>query len=118
VQTRLGGQAERAGSAVADEKEAVTASVPSKATEVIVKLRLRGLGFDLNPGRLSSCWQSKNQIYVGLILAQDTTLPTVAVKNQTDQGLKIPPIELPDHAQANFADISGIGPAPNALERC
>jgi hypothetical protein len=42
MQPRLGRQAEGAGSAVADEEEAVTAAVPSKATEVIVEFSLRG----------------------------------------------------------------------------
>src|SRR6202171_2290355 len=32
-------------------------------------------------------------------------LPTTARKNQIDQGLKISPIELPDHAQADFAHL-------------
>src|SRR6267142_3043434 len=106
VQARLGGQAERACSAVADEKEAVTAAVPSKATEIIVKLRLRRLGFDLHPGRLSDCRLSEDQVHVRLALAQDTaTLPTAPRKNQIDQGLKISPIELANHAQANFAHL-------------
>ena len=106
VQARLGGQAERACSAVADEKEAVTAPVPSKATEIIVKLRLRRLGFDLHPGRLSDCRLSEDQVHVRLILAQDTAaLPTAPRKNQIDQGLKISPIELANHAQANFAHL-------------
>src|SRR5882724_13444760 len=64
VQARLAGQAERACSAVADEEEAVTAPVPSKATEIIVKLRLRRLGFDLHPGRLSDCRLSEDQVHV------------------------------------------------------
>src|SRR5712671_6399446 len=106
VQARLAGQAERACSAVADEEEAVTAPVPPKATEIIVNLRLGRLGLDLHPGRLSDCRLSEDQVHVGLVLAQDTaTLPTPARKNQIDQGLKIPPIELPDHAQADFAHL-------------
>src|SRR5712664_3545681 len=104
VQARLTGQAERACSAVADEEEAVTGPVPSKATEIIVKLRLRRLGFDLHPGRLSDCRLSEDQVHVRLVLAQDTAaLPTAPRKNQIDQGLKISPIELPNHAQADFA---------------
>src|SRR5882757_10922716 len=68
VQARLTGQAERACSAVADEEEAVTGPVPSKATEIIVKLRLRRLGFDLHPGRLSDCRLSEDQVHVRLVL--------------------------------------------------
>src|ERR1700682_3661452 len=104
MQPRVGRQAEIACSAVADEEEAVTAPVPPKATEVVVELSLRRPGFDLHPGRLSDCRLSEDQIHVGLVLAQDTAaLPTTAHKNQIDQGLKISPIELPDHAQADFA---------------
>src|SRR6202022_4874003 len=102
MQPRLGRQAESARSAVADEEEAVTASVPPKATEVVVKLSLRRPGFDLHPGRLSDCGLGQDQVHVRLILAQDTAaLPPAARKNQIDQGLKISPVELPDHAQAD-----------------
>src|ERR1700682_4746189 len=106
MQPRPGRQAESAGSTVADEEEAVTAAIPPKATEVIVELSLRRPGFDLHPGRLSDCRLSEYQVYVGLVLAQDTAaLPTTARKNQIDQGLKISPVELPDHAKANFAHL-------------
>src|SRR6267143_5534885 len=106
VQARLGGQAERACSAVADEEEAVTTPVPSKATEIIVKLRLIRLGFDLHPGRLSDCRLSEDQVHVRLVLAQDTAaLPTAARKNQIDKGLKISPVELPDHIPADVAHL-------------
>src|ERR1700694_3221812 len=106
MQPRLRRQAERACSAVAHEEEAVTAAVPPKATEVIVELGLRGAGFDLHPGRLPDCRLSEDQVHVGLVLAQDTAaLPTTARKNQIDQGLKISPVELPDHAKANFAHL-------------
>jgi hypothetical protein len=41
-----------------------------------------------------------------LVLAQDAaSLPTAAPKYQVDQGLKISPVELPDHAKANFAHL-------------
>src|ERR1700738_3914809 len=104
MQPRLGRQAERACGAVADEEEAGKATVPPKATEVVVKLSLRRPGFDLHPSRLSDCRLSEDQVHVRLVLAQDAaSLPTAARKNQIDQGLKISPIELPDHAKANFA---------------
>src|SRR3981081_161212 len=106
MQSRLSRQAERACSAVADEEEAVTATVPLKATDVIVELCLRRPGFDLHPGRLSDCRLSEDQVHVRLVLAQNTAaLPPAARKNQVDQGLKISPVELPDHAQANFAHL-------------
>src|SRR5258708_32855028 len=106
VQARLGGQAERACSAGADEEEAVTTPVPSKATEIIVKLRLIRLGFDLHPGRLSDCRLSEDQVHVRLILAQDTAaLPTSPRNNKIHQGLKISPIELANQSQANFRHL-------------
>src|SRR6202171_355551 len=110
MQPRLGRQAERACRAVADEEEAATAPIPPKAADIIVELSLRRPGFDLHPGRLSDCRLSEDQIHVGLVLAQDTAaLPTTARKNQIDQGLKISPIELPDHAQADFAHLGPEG---------
>src|SRR3984893_16128337 len=106
MQPRLSRQAEGACSAVADEEEAVTAAVPPKATEVVVKLSLRRPGFDLHPSRLSDCRLSEDQVHVRLVLAQDAAaLPTAARKYQVDQGLKISPIELPDHAQADFGHL-------------
>src|ERR1700675_2250383 len=104
MQPRLGRQAERACRAVAEEEEAITAAVPPKATEVIVEVSLRRPGFDLHPGSVSDGRLSEDQVHVRLVLAQDTAaLPTTACKNQIHQGLKISPIELPDHAQADFA---------------
>src|ERR1700730_8819510 len=98
MQPRLGRQAERACRAMAGEEETVTAAVPSKATEVVVKLSLRRPGFDLHPGRLSDCGLGQDQVHVRLVLAQDTAaLPPAARENQIDQGLKIAPVELPDH---------------------
>jgi hypothetical protein len=106
MQPRLGRQAERACRAVADEEEAVTATIPSKAADIliIVKFGLRRPGFDLHPGRFSDCGLAEDQVHVRLILAQNTAaLPPAARKNQIDQSLKISPVELPDHAKANFA---------------
>src|SRR5258708_14582392 len=104
MQPRLRRHAECACGAVADDEEAVTAAVPPKATEVVVKLSLRRPGFDLHTGRLSDCGLGQDQVHVRLVLAQNTAaLPATARKNQIDQGLTISPIELPDHAKANFA---------------
>src|SRR5260221_9215393 len=104
MQPRLGRQAERACRAMADEEEAVTATVPSKAADIIVKFGLRRPGFDLHPSRLSDCRLSEDQVHVRLVLAQDAAaLPATARKNQIDQGLTISPIELPDHAKAYIA---------------
>src|ERR1700730_13564017 len=98
MQPRLRRQAERACSAVADEEEAVAATIPSKAADIIVKFDLRRPGFDLHPGRLSDCRLSEDQVDVRLVLAQHTAaLPPAARKNQIDQGLKISPIEPTDH---------------------
>jgi hypothetical protein len=43
MQPRLERKAERAGGAVADEEEAITAGVPPEATEVIVEVSLISL---------------------------------------------------------------------------
>src|ERR1700688_1534326 len=68
MQPRLGRQAERACRAMTDEEEAVTAAVPSKAADIIVKFGLRRPGFNLHPGRLSDCGLGQDQVHVRLIL--------------------------------------------------
>ena len=85
MQPRLGRQAERACRAMADEEEAVTATIPSKAADIIVKFGLRRPGFNLHPGRFSDCGLAEDQVHVRLILAQDTAaLPPAARENQID----------------------------------
>jgi hypothetical protein len=74
---------------MADEEEAVAASVPPKAIEVIVKFSLGRPGFDLHPCGLPYCRLSEDEVHVRLLPAEHTAaLPTAAARKSNRIALR------------------------------